>query len=124
MSALAGEVYRFQQEIVFDGHIYGSTANAFPRGGECQIVRGTDGFYWNGTGFAAPAVWNATTIEASGQSHYYQWTIPGTASNGDVFSLRIRIKDDPETETTGHIEVRPTSGGGIIKRSIMIVDEG
>lgn len=123
MSVQAGETYRFEQEIEFRGHRYGSTDNNFPRGGECQITRGSDGFQWDGLNFVSGEHWNPTTVDAAGLFHYYDWTVPGSASNGSVYHLRIRIKDDPVTETSGHLEVRPPSGGGIVNKRILVVDD-
>lgn len=113
MSVQAGEQYRFEQEVYFDGHLYGSTLGSYPFGGEVEITRGSDGFYWNGVTFTSTPAWNSTVVDASGLFHYYDFTIPITAINGDTFNLRIRIKDDPETETVGTMIVRPaTTGGG------------
>lgn len=107
MSVQAGEQYRFEQEVWFDGHRY-----AFPRGGEILITRGSDGFTWNGTDFASGETWQATTVDGSNVFHYYDWTVPVSAANGDVFTTRIRIEDDSDTESVGNMIVRPASGGG------------
>lgn len=112
MSVQANESFRFEQEVYFDGHLFGSTNNEYPNPGQCQIVRGSDGFYWNGTEFVATPIWNTTTVDASGLFHYYDFTIPAGAVNGDTFVLKIRLFEDPHTESLGNMIVRVAGTGG------------
>ena len=105
MSVRAGEAYRFFQEVWFDGHRHGVTG-----GGECQITRGSDGLTWDGAAFTAGDHWNATMVSAGG--HYYDWTVPAAANDGDVFTMRIRLADDPDTEGGGTMVVREAGEGG------------
>lgn len=108
MAVYANESYRFEQEVFFDGHLY-----QFPVNGECLIRRGSDGFTWNGVEFDANENWNPTTVDASNEFHYYDWVVPITAQDGDTFLLKIRLQDDPDTESGGNMIVRePATGGG------------
>lgn len=111
MSVQSGESYRFEQEVYFDSFLFGSV-NGYPFGGEAQIVRGVDGFYWDGSTFVVTETWVDTTVDASGLFHYYDWTVPVGSPNGSTFILRIRVKNDPVTETVGNMTVRPASSGG------------
>lgn len=112
MGVQAGEQYRLEQEVYFDGHLYGTNLG-YPDGGEIMIVRGSDGFYYDGANFIATETWLPTTVDTSGLFHYYDFTIPAIAVNGDTFYFRIRITDDEETEIVGNMIVRPpTTGGG------------
>lgn len=110
MSVKAGEAYRFEQEVHFDGHRYG-----FPKAGEVLITRGSDGLTWNGTAFASGLNWQATTVDVSAPAdpfHYYDWTVPAGSPDGATFGLRMRLLSDPDTEMVASMVVRPDSGGG------------
>lgn len=107
MSVQAGEEYRFEQEVWFDGHQYG-----FPKAGQVLITRGSDGFTWNGSAFVSGTNWQATTIDGSNLFHYYDWTVPVAASDGDTFILKIRLQGDPDTESGGTMVVREEGSGG------------
>ncbi len=111
MSIQAGETYRFEQEVRFDGHLYG-TDLAYSHGGQVEIRQGSDGFYWNGSTFVSGQTWNSTTVGAGGLFHYYDWTVPGSVVNGDTYGLRIRITNDPDSESAGNLIVRPAIEGG------------
>ena len=111
MSVQAGEPYRFEQEVEFAGeHRYG-----FPNAGEILITRGDDGLTWNGAAFAAGKNWQATTVDVSDVDdpfHYYDWTVPAGADDGDSFTVRIRLADDPVTEAVFNLLVRDEASGG------------
>lgn len=105
MSVQAGESYRFEQEVWFDGYQHQLT-----NGGECLIRRGSDGYTWDGAAFVNSEEWNATTTD--GGIHYYDWSVPITAQDGDTFLLRIRLSGDPDTESGGNMVVREEGSGG------------
>ena len=111
MTVQAGEQFRFEQEVYIGSHLYGSTNNAYPNPGQIQIRRGLDGFFWNGSLFVEETTWLQTTVDSSGLFHYYDFTIPAISSNGDTFNVKIRLQNDPSTETVGNLVVRPAGGG-------------
>ena len=114
MAVQIGEQYRFEQQVTFDGHVFGSDLS-YPNGGEVQITRGSDNYFWNGSIFQATEQWLTTTVSSSGLSHYYDFTVPLTAVSGDTYNFKIRVFEDPDTEFVGNMLVRPEatgSGGG------------
>ena len=113
------ESWRFEQEVYFDDHLYGSTGADFVHGGEAELRRGSDGFYWDGATFIAPQTWNVTTDDASGLFHYYDFTIPAGASEGDTFILRIRITGDPLSEATVNMITRLAASTIVMEADIV-----
>lgn len=121
MIVRSGESYRFEQEVFFDGFLFGSV-NGYPNGGEVQIRRGADGFYWDGTTFVVAEQWLSTVVDASNEFHYYDWTVP-TSNDGDTYTIRIRVSGDRDTESIGTLFVRPESGGaGVAEEEFDAVD--
>lgn len=110
MSVQSGESYRFEQEVYFDCHLYGSVGG-YVFGGEIEIRRGTDGMYWDGVEFVETPIWLSTTEDTSGLFHYYDFIIPVSLS-GSVYNMRMRVKDDQNTESVGALQVRPAASGG------------
>lgn len=106
-----GETFRFEQEVYFDGHLYGSTAQ-YPLGGEIEIRRGGDGFYWNGSDFIETPTLVSTVVDTSGLFHYYDFQIPVISVSGDTYNIRIRVTGDRDTESVGTLMVRPANTGG------------
>lgn len=108
MSVQAGESYRFEQRVRFDGF-----QHPINNGGECLIRRGSDGLYWDGSTYVVAETWLSTTVEAG--IHYYDWIVPPTAQSGDTYLFKIRLANDPNTEAGGNMVVREEgsgSGGG------------
>lgn len=102
------ESVRFQQEVWFDGHQYGSTTG-IPTG-QIKIRRGSDNQFWNGTAFVPVEQWVATTIDSGGLFHYYDFTFPATLD--EFYTVRQRVNNDPATEQVGTAIVRGSGGGG------------
>ena len=111
MIVQAGEVFRFEQEVYFDGHLYG-VDESYPYGGEIEIRRGADGFYYNGLDFQETFFVLPTVVDASGTFHYYDFTIPVISINGDTYNIKIGITSDTDSQTLGTLLVRPASTGG------------
>ena len=112
MIVSAGEQFRFEQEIWFNGYKFGTSSNSFPFGGQIEIRRGVDGFYFDGASFVETPTILSTTVDTTELIHYYDFTIPIVAASGDTFNIRIRLTDDPDTESVGTLLVRPASSGG------------
>jgi hypothetical protein len=122
MIVQAGEIFRFEQEVWFDGYKLGTTSGSFPAGGEIEIRRGVDGFYYDGTNFVSTPTKLPTTFDATELMHYYDFTIPAVALNGATFNIKIGIVGDPATESVGTLLVRPPADGGSGGSAIAVFD--
>lgn len=112
MLVSAGEQFRFEQEIWFNGYRFGTSSNSFPFGGQIEIRRGIDGFYFDGATFTDIPTVLSTTVDIAEKIHYYDFTIPLISASGDTFNIKIRLTNDPDTESVGTLLVRPESTGG------------
>lgn len=100
------EQYTFRQSVKFDEHQYGSDTG-IPSG--TYYVRRGDGQYWNGSTFQVEFIELATTIV---NDIYSEFTYTFPASEDLVFSICMRVNNDPTTEINFHVVTRTSSGGG------------
>lgn len=115
---------RFEQEVWFGSFRYGSDLG-YQNPGQILIRNGTTGLYWNGTTYQAAEVWNTTTVDASNAFHFYDWSTPAGVADGDFFHVRMRLHDDPDTESVEDITVNVKSGGGttIVRRPVILLSD-
>lgn len=94
ITAAPDETLRLEQEVWFDGYQYGSTTGI--PDGQIVIQRSSDSLYWNGIGWQINPVQVATTVDAGGLFHYYDFTVGSTAN--ESYIVRMRVNNDVETE--------------------------
>lgn len=104
----ASEAYRFEQEVWFDGHQFGSDTGI--PSGQIKIKRDSDGLFWDGATFDVTEAYLATTVDAGGLFHYYEFTFP--AGNDVGYTINIRVNNDTDTERVGDFVTRDMTGGG------------
>lgn len=108
MIVYPSETVRYEQEVYFEDHLYGSDI-AIPSG-QIKIKRSSDGYFWNGTSFVVTEAYVPTTVDASGTYHYYSFTFPATSDISYVF--KMRVNNDLNTECLFNVTVREQSTGG------------
>lgn len=97
-----GDEITFEQEIWFDGYRLGTTDGI--QSGQIKIQRGSDGLFWDGSVFAAPEVWNDTTVDAGGLFHSYTFLFPEDMS--ELYNMRMRVNEDTNTESVFSVLTR------------------
>lgn len=126
MAVRPSEQYRFEHEVHVDEHRLGSDLGL--SAGEIEIERGSDGLFWNGSTFVSGTQTLATTAAGSTTDphHYFDFTIPAAASDGEVFNVAMRAarsvgNADPATEKRFQLLVRTSAsvGGGSV---VIVVD--
>lgn len=108
LSVLQGDQFRFEQEVWFDQHQYGSD-DPIPSG-DILIQRESDSFYWDGATWVVSETRVATTISGDGKYHVYTFTFGSTV--GETYRIQMRVNDDPATEILFNARIVSAASGG------------